>query len=79
MQRYKDQICLVTASSEGIGLAMAERMAAEGGVVHICSRKQNAIDKAVNLLKEKNLHVYGHVCDMADKQARQDMLAKISE
>ena len=47
--------------------------------MHLCSRKADAVENAVKTLKNKNLDVYGHVCDMADKQARLNMLKKISD
>jgi dehydrogenase/reductase SDR family protein 4 len=39
MKRYENKVCLVTASTAGIGLAIAKRMAEEGAQVIICSRK----------------------------------------
>ena len=47
MSRFEGKVCLVTASTEGIGLAIAERMAQEGGDLIICSRKQKNVDEAV--------------------------------
>ena len=47
MNRFEGKVCLVTASSAGIGLAIAERMAQEGGNVIICSRKQKNVDDAL--------------------------------
>ena len=43
MNRYANKICLVTASTAGIGLSIAARMAEEGGIVHICSRKSKNV------------------------------------
>ena len=62
---------MVTASTAGIGLAIAERMAQEGGIVHICSRKADNVTKAVNDLKTKGLTIHGHVCNVgkADERA----------
>ena len=47
VNRYEDKICLVTASTAGIGLAIATRFAQEGGKVFISSRKQANVDKAI--------------------------------
>ena len=46
-KRYEGKVCLVTAATAGIGLAIATRMAIEGGKVIICSRKQANVEKAV--------------------------------
>ena len=49
-RRYEGKVCLVTAATAGIGLAIAMRMAVEGGRVIICSRKQKNVDEAVALI-----------------------------
>ncbi|SAK39980.1 SDR family NAD(P)-dependent oxidoreductase [Caballeronia ptereochthonis] len=41
------KVALVTGGSSGIGLATAKRFAAEGAIVYITGRKQDALDKAV--------------------------------
>ena len=45
-------MCLITASTQGIGYAIAERMAQEGGFVHICSRKEENVKEAVEKLSK---------------------------
>ena len=55
MLRFKDQIVLVTASTQGIGYAIAERMGDEGGFVHICSRNEKNVNDAVASLKKKGI------------------------
>ena len=67
MKRFAGQICLVTAATAGIGFAIAERMAKEGGKVHICSRKKENVDGAVQKFKELGYDVTGHVCDVVKK------------
>ena len=70
---------MVTASTAGIGYAIAERMAQEGAFVHICSRKEANVRKAINDLQRKGLKVHGHVCNVGAKQERVKMLDKIKE
>ena len=42
-----------------IGLAIARRLGQDGAKVVVSSRKQNKVDKAVALLKDENIEVYG--------------------
>ena len=51
MKRYEGKVCLVTASTNGIGYTTAERIAVEGGDVIICSREQVSVQKAVMSIK----------------------------
>jgi dehydrogenase/reductase SDR family protein 4 len=46
-------VCIVTASTLGIGLAIATRLAEEGGSIVISSRKQAQVDIVVSELKAK--------------------------
>lgn len=46
-QRFAGKTAIVTGASRGIGLAVAERLVAEGAKVTITARKQEALDEAV--------------------------------
>ena len=47
MKRYEGKVCLVTAGSTGIGLAIAERMAFEGGNLYICSLENQDVEQGL--------------------------------
>lgn len=74
MDRYKDKICLITASSTGIGLAIAQRMAREGGTVIISSRNKEHVEKAVEGIKKEGHKAVGFPCHVGNKQQREDLL-----
>lgn len=63
-QRRWGRVGIVAGARRGIGLAVAERFAAEGGRVCITARKQAALDEAVELLG-------GPHEDMRSERARQ--------
>jgi len=46
-QRFADQVAVVTGASRGIGLAIAERIVAEGGSVVITARNADGLAEAV--------------------------------
>lgn len=46
-RRFENHTAIVTGASRGIGLAIAERLVAEGAKVVITARKQAALDEAV--------------------------------
>ncbi|MHA3702743.1 SDR family oxidoreductase [Jatrophihabitans sp. YIM 134969] len=48
--RYAGRTAIVTGASRGIGLAVAERLVAEGGRVCVTARKQETLDEAVAAL-----------------------------
>ena len=77
MERYSNRVCLVTGGTRGIGLAIAERMAKEGGKVIVCSRQQKSVDLAAEKLKQ-----YGVVslqCDVTLKEDRARVIKHIAD
>ena len=79
LQRYKDKVCLVTASSTGIGKAIATRLAEEGGVVIINSRKKENVDPVVKELTDRGLKAVGFPANVSNDKERQAMVSFIKE
>ncbi len=77
MKRFENKVCFVTASTQGIGFGIAERMAQEGGIVIICSRREKNIKEALDKLK--GLKVEGYACNIGSKDQRQALLKKIAD
>ena len=68
-QTLKDHNALVTGGSSGIGLAIADALAAAGASVAISGRRQEALDRAVEALEKhggRALAVAGDVADPRD-------------
>lgn len=68
--RFEGQTAIVTGASRGIGLAIAERLVADGARVVVTGRKEGPLAEAVAVLggPEVALGVAGHADD-ADHQA----------
>ena len=60
---------LVTGSTRGIGLAIAERLALEGADVAICARSGDAVEDAVKALESKGGKAWGRSVDVKDVAA----------
>lgn len=69
-----DKVALVTASTEGIGFAIARRLAQDGAHVVLSSRKQANVDHAVAELRGQNLSVSGLVCHVGKAEDRQRLI-----
>nr|AZL94623.1 dehydrogenase/reductase 4 [Nephromyces sp. MMRI] len=72
--RFKNQVVVVTASTDGIGFAIARRIASEGAVVVISSRCKANVDEAVKKLESEGLNVKGVQCHVGNKEERMDLL-----
>lgn len=62
---------IVTGASKGIGRAIAEKFAAEGNTILICSRGEKSLYDTVNELQTKfpGSIIKGKASDMSDKQS----------
>jgi 3-oxoacyl-[acyl-carrier protein] reductase len=67
--RFAGQTAIVTGASRGIGLAIAERLVAEGAKVVITARKQEALDEAVARLGADNALAVAGRADDVEHQA----------
>lgn len=58
---------LITGSSRGIGLALAQGLGEAGAIVVVNSRQQSAVDEAVAQLKSRGIDARGAAFDVADE------------
>ncbi|XP_011495704.1 PREDICTED: dehydrogenase/reductase SDR family member 4 [Ceratosolen solmsi marchali] len=72
--RLEEKVAIVTASSQGIGFAVAQRLAQEGAKVIICSRKEANVNSAVDKLKTKGYEVSGITCHVGVDEDRKKLL-----
>ncbi|XP_008065959.1 dehydrogenase/reductase SDR family member 2, mitochondrial isoform X2 [Carlito syrichta] len=74
-----NRVAVVTGSTNGIGLAIARRLAQDGAHVIISSRKQQNVDRAVAALQGEGLSVTGTVCHVGKADDRERLVAKALE
>uniref|UniRef100_A0A4W2ICN7 Dehydrogenase/reductase SDR family member 4 n=1 Tax=Bos indicus x Bos taurus TaxID=30522 RepID=A0A4W2ICN7_BOBOX len=75
----ENKVALVTASTDGIGFAIARRLAQDGAHVVVSSRKQQNVDRAVATLKGEGLSVTGTVCHVGKAEDRERLVATLWE
>lgn len=75
-KRFKGKVAVVTASTQGIGFAIAEHLGLEGASVVVSSRKKNNVEEAVEKLRAKGIDVLGVACHVSSREQRRDLIQK---
>lgn len=76
----KGKVAVVTASSEGLGKAVAEALAREGARLAICSRDAGRILETGTFLKQTyEADVLSVVCDVSNPQSVEGLRNKVLE
>jgi NAD(P)-dependent dehydrogenase (short-subunit alcohol dehydrogenase family) len=73
-QSLRGKVALITGASQGIGLAIARALAAEGCNLIITGRDKTTLDKACRELKVKNARVLPCLCDVRDPVSTQELV-----
>ncbi|XP_065830178.1 dehydrogenase/reductase SDR family member 4-like [Oscarella lobularis] len=76
MKKLAGKVAVVTASTEGIGFAIARRLAVDGAKVVISSRKQENVKRCVQQFQEENLEVTGIPCHVGKSTDRENLIKK---
>uniref|UniRef100_A0A8P0PQR3 Dehydrogenase/reductase 4 n=2 Tax=Canis lupus TaxID=9612 RepID=A0A8P0PQR3_CANLF len=70
-----NRVAVVTGATDGIGFAIARRLARDGAHVVVSSRKQHNVDRAVAALQGEGLSVTGTVCHVGKAEDRERLVA----
>uniref|UniRef100_A0A7S4PMV4 Dehydrogenase/reductase SDR family member 4 n=1 Tax=Paramoeba aestuarina TaxID=180227 RepID=A0A7S4PMV4_9EUKA len=71
---FDGQVAVVTASTAGIGKAIAERFAKDGAHVVVSSRKQKNVDQVVKEFKDAGYSVSGCACHVSKEEDRAKLI-----
>jgi 3-oxoacyl-[acyl-carrier protein] reductase len=78
MNRFVDQVAVITGAGRGIGQAIAQRLAAEGAKIAAVSRTiENAQKTADQLNQQKSETALAYAVDVADGEAVADLCSQI--
>jgi NAD(P)-dependent dehydrogenase (short-subunit alcohol dehydrogenase family) len=70
-----EKVAIITGASRGIGLAIAERLASAGAQVVLASRKQDALDQAVEKISANGGEALPYAAHTGDPEAVRALVA----
>lgn len=77
--RLSGRRALVTGASKGIGLAVAEELAAEGVDVALCARDAAEVERAALRLRKTGRRIHAQVADVTDPAQVEDLVERSAE
>ena len=78
LNRFSDQVAIVTGGAKGIGRAVAERLASEGASVTIFDNDPVAITELCALAAKDGLKIDGLKVDITDEAGVQSAIAEVA-
>lgn len=72
-----DRVAVVTGSSRGIGLSLANALASAGATVVINARDERALKEAESQLAGQGFAVHAHVADVTDQEQVTSMIDRV--
>ncbi len=77
--KLKDKVAIVTGSSKGIGVGIAEEMAKEGAKVVVTSRHADEAEKVAEGIRQNGGEALVVQCDVSDVDSVKNLVAKTIE
>lgn len=74
----RGKVALVTASSQGIGLACAKALAQEGARVALCARRADVLERLARELRDSSgAEVEAFACDLSQRGQIEDLVRRV--
>src|SRR3954452_8611913 len=72
----RDRVVLVTGSSRGLGLALAEEFASHGAKLVLCARTPEPLERARQRLEDRGTEVLAVQCDITRRDQIDELIAQ---
>ncbi len=69
MERFENRTAVITGGAEGLGKAIAARIASEGGTVVLFDRNPELLERTVSGFRKAGYAAEGHPVDISDEEA----------
>ena len=79
MRRFENQIAIITGGADGLGKAIAHRIASEGGKIALLDINKKLLDKTVAEFKNSGFMAEGYEVDVSVESSVKDTIQKVEK
>ena len=79
MHRFENQIAIITGGADGLGKAIAHRIASEGGKIALLDINKKLLDKTVAEFKNSGFMAEGYEVDVSVESSVKDTIQKVEK
>lgn len=79
MERFKDKVIVISGGADGLGKAIAIRLAVEGAIPILFDNHKEKLADALRLFKNQNLKAWGLTVDVAEEDAVRNGFVEVTE
>ena len=79
MNRLENKVAIITGSTSGIGIGIANLYASEGATGVICGRREEKGQEIVDTIKEKGGNAFFHFMDLDDLSSIETLFKDVYE
>src|SRR5437762_14024969 len=76
---FKDEVVIVTGGSRGLGLEVANPFGYAGATVVITARREQWLNEAERILKDRAISVHAMTCDVANPSSVEHLVQQTLE
>lgn len=77
--RFKDNVAVITGAGDGIGKAIAYRLAKEGATVVLLDRNGNMLERTLSEFSKEQLSAEAHLVDISDEDQVRHAISNVRD
>lgn len=78
MNRFDNQVAIISGGADGIGKGIAERLAGEGASIALLDMNQDLLDRTLSEFGQKGFRAMGIAADVSDEERVRDAFRQVA-
>ncbi len=79
MQRFENQVAIISGGADGLGKGIAQRLASEGAIVALFDINETLLEKTISKFKNNGFTAEGYVADISSESSVQNAVQQAED